>query len=96
MFNLAANFNGTARNLFGQESVQPRWRTSVTAVFTIAMAAGGSIVGFGAGRLIELAGFRGIFLSSAILALLGVFLYGIRRRLGGRQAAPHPTRGNPR
>jgi MFS family permease len=86
LFNLAASFNGTARNLFGQESVQPRWRTSVTAVFTIAIAIGGSIVGFGAGRLIELAGFRGIFLSSAILALLGVLLYGIRQRLGLKQA----------
>jgi MFS family permease len=88
LFNMAASFNGTARNLFGQESVLPRWRTSVTAVFTIAMAAGGSIVGFGAGRLIELAGFRGIFLSSAILALLGVLLYSGRQRLGRKQPPP--------
>ena len=94
VFNLAANFNGTARNLFGQESVQPRWRTAVTAAFTIAMATGGSIVGFGAGRLIELAGFRGIFLSSAILALLGVILYGIRQRLGLKATSPCPTRGS--
>ena len=94
LFNLAASFNGTSRNLFGQESVQPRWRTSVTAVFTIAMAAGGSIVGFGAGRLIEFAGFRGIFLSSAVLALLGVLLYGIRQRLGLNNSSC-PTRSNP-
>ena len=52
------------------------------------MAVGGSIVGFGAGRLIEMAGFRGIFLTSAILALLGVILYGIRQRLGLKKAPP--------
>ena len=86
LFSLAVNFNGTARNLFGQESVQPRWRTAVTAVFTISMATSGSLVGFGAGSLIDAAGFRGIFLASAILGLLVMLLYGAHQRLRIKQA----------
>jgi len=78
---MASSFAMPARSLFGQESVQPRWRTTVNAVATISLAAGTGLAGYVGGRLIDLAGFRGLFLISAALALTGVMMYaGGRRR----------------
>jgi MFS transporter, DHA1 family, multidrug resistance protein len=82
LFNLIVHFATTARGLFGQESVQPHWRTSVAAVTTISMAGGGSLVGFMGGRLIEAAGFRALFLSSTVLSLVAVALFASRHWLG--------------
>jgi MFS family permease len=87
LFSLAASFTSTARTLFGQELVQPRWRTAVAAVLTVSLAAGGSLAGFGAARLIPAAGFRGLFLGSAVLSLLIILLYAARWFRIGRQAA---------
>jgi MFS transporter, DHA1 family, multidrug resistance protein len=82
LFNLIVHFAATARGLFGQESVQPRWRTAVAAVLTISMAGGGSVVGFLGGRVIDTAGFRALFLSSSVLSLVAVVLFASRHWLG--------------
>ena len=79
LFSLVTSFTATARSLYGQEAVQPQWRAAVSAVSTIAGAVSGTLVGFGAGRLIEAAGFRGLFMSAAILAVLGVLMFASQR-----------------
>jgi MFS transporter, DHA1 family, multidrug resistance protein len=92
LFNLIVHFATTARGLFGQESVQPRWRTAVAAVTTISMAGGGSLVGFMGGRLIDAAGFRALFLSSTVLSLLAVVLFASRHWLGYASAPAVATK----
>jgi MFS family permease len=79
---LAASLASPARSLFGQEAVQPRWRATANAVTTISQACGGGLAGFAGGRLIELAGFHGLFLTSAALALAGVLIYAAGERRG--------------
>jgi predicted MFS family arabinose efflux permease len=77
---IASSFAAPARNLFSQESVQPRWRATVNAVSIISLAFGGGLAGYAGGRLIDLVGFRGLFLTSAALALAGVAMYVASRR----------------
>jgi MFS family permease len=88
LFIMISSFGSTARTLFGQESVHPRWRTTVMAVLTISMALGGGLMGFTAGRLIALAGFQALFLTSAILSLLAAALFTARGVLGFKNAVP--------
>lgn len=80
---LASSIAMPARSLFGQESVQPRWRTTVNAVTTISLAVGVGLAGYGGGLLIELNGFRGLFLVSAGFAVAGVMMYAAYRKLAG-------------
>jgi predicted MFS family arabinose efflux permease len=82
LFYLSVHFTATARGLFGQQSVLPRWRTLVNAVLTISMAGGGSLVGFLGGRVIDAAGFRPLFMGSVVLSLASAALYASRRSLG--------------
>jgi MFS family permease len=83
---LASGFGTPTRSLFGQESVQPRWRTTVNAVSILSTAAGGSLAWYAGGRLIDQAGFQALFLISAGLALAGAGLYAAGRRR--KPAAP--------
>lgn len=77
---IASSFAMPARSLFGQQSVQPRWRTTVNAVSTISLAAGSALAVYIGGRVISQAGFFQMFLLSAVLALASVGLYIIRPR----------------
>jgi MFS family permease len=78
LFNIFSSFTVTARNLFGQEVVQPRWRTTSSAVLSISTAVAGGLIGFTAGPIIQASGFRGLFLVSAVLSILTVFVYAAR------------------
>jgi predicted MFS family arabinose efflux permease len=61
--------NGPARNIFSQEIVAPRWRTTTSAIATIGLALGWSGAAAVGGYLSAQAGFRSLFLVGAVLAL---------------------------
>lgn len=88
LVSIASAIASPARSLLGQESVRPRWRTTVNAVASISMATGSALAGFAGGRLIDLTGFRGLFLAGAGLALGSVVLYAARWK---NTAAPQPA-----
>jgi MFS family permease len=88
MASIASSTAIPARNLLSQESVQPRWRTTINAVSIISLAAGLGLSGYIGGILIETIGFQGLFLVSAALALGVVVLYAAGRRKKIRQPAP--------
>jgi MFS family permease len=90
-FGLVTSFNSTARNLFGQEAVQPRWRTISNAMVIIGTALATGLVGFIGGSFIEKAGYQGLFLSGAIMAGVSVLLYiPWQRRASQKPAMPVP------
>lgn len=72
---LASSIAQPARSLFGQESVLPRWRTTVNAVSTISMAGGNALAGYAGGWLIKITGYPGLFLFSGALAIGVIVLY---------------------
>jgi predicted MFS family arabinose efflux permease len=69
------NFSNTARNIYCQEIVKPRWRTTVNAVVIICFAVSIGVAGMAGGKIIPLIGFRGMFTIGAALALLAVLLF---------------------
>ena len=78
---------GTSRDLFGQELVIPRWRTSSQAVAMIGMSLGWAAAGVIGGVLIDAAGFSALFLAGALAAFLaGALLFGYLRRSRRAQA----------
>jgi len=80
---------GTTRDLFGQELVTPRWRTSSQGVAVIGMALGWSAAGVVGGILIEAVGFSALYLIGSLTALLAaVLLLGFLRTVGRRQPVP--------
>jgi MFS family permease len=66
--------NGPARNIFSQEMVVPRWRTTTSAIATIGLALGWSGAAAVGGYLSAQAGFRSLFLVSAVLAFAAAAL----------------------
>ena len=62
---------GTSRDLFGQELVIPRWRTSSQGVAMIGMSLGWAAAGVIGGVLIDAAGFSALFLAGALAAFPG-------------------------
>jgi uncharacterized membrane protein YfcA len=80
LVSIASSFAAPARSLFGQQSVIPRWRTTVNAVSIISLACRGGLAGYIGGRLITLTGFSGMFVTSAALALAGVVMFAVSRR----------------
>jgi predicted MFS family arabinose efflux permease len=60
----------TARGIFSQEIVFPRWRTTVSAFGTIGMALGWSSSAYLGGSLIKIIGFQGLFILGAASAIL--------------------------
>jgi predicted MFS family arabinose efflux permease len=78
---LATNFNGTARNLFGQESVAPRWRAIASAVNGVSWALGNALAALLGGRIIAGTGYQALFLTSAAAALTSILLYGVYERV---------------
>jgi MFS family permease len=79
LFSVIISFTGTARSLFGQEAVQPQWRTASSAVSSVSQAVSAGLIGFGAGSILNAGGFRGMFLIGAVLALIVIPLYMIRQ-----------------
>jgi MFS family permease len=80
--------NNTTRGLFGQESVTPRWRTTISGVLIIGVALGWAVAGIVGGYLIEAVGFGVIFLVGATLSLLAAgMLLGFLRGQGTTKAA---------
>jgi MFS family permease len=72
---------GTTRDLFGQELVTPRWRTSSQGMAMIGMALGWATAGVVGGALIESVGFGALFLAGAAAAVLAAaLLWGHLRR----------------
>lgn len=84
----------TARMLFSQEVVAPRWRTTTSAINTIGLALGWSLIAFTGGQvLIPAFGFSGFFLVGAGIGLVSALLLGVylRRRKDVQPAAPPET-----
>jgi hypothetical protein len=77
---------GTARDMFGQEIVLPRWRTSSQGAAMLGLAFGLSVAGVGGGVLIAAWGFGALYLAGAlaVLAAAGLLLgFLIRHKLHG-------------
>jgi MFS family permease len=64
----------TARSIFSQEIVSPRWRTTMSAMATIGISVGWALAAWQGGVLVKTLGYRGLFLIGAALALLAVGL----------------------
>ncbi len=85
---------GAGRDLFGQEMVLPRWRTSSQAVAIFGLAMGNAVAAVLGGLLIVAAGFGALYLfgmSAAVVAagLLFVYLY-----TRGRRRAQYAAKGS--
>jgi predicted MFS family arabinose efflux permease len=77
--------SSTGRDMFGQEIVIPRWRTSSQGVAMIGLALGWSLAGIGGGALIKASGFGALYFAGALAALLAAgLLVGYLRRAGAR------------
>jgi MFS family permease len=66
--------NGPARNIFSQEMVAPRWRTTTSAIATIGLALGWSGAAAVGGYLSTQAGFRSLFFVGSMLAFAAAAL----------------------
>ena len=66
--------NGPARNIFSQEIVAPYWRTTTSAISTIGLALGWGGAAAAGGYMSAQAGFRSLFLVSAVLAFASAVL----------------------
>jgi hypothetical protein len=83
-----------SRNMFGQQIVSPRWRTSSQGAAMLGLAFGLSAAGVVGGTLIEVFGFGALFFAGAAAALaaagllLGYLLRAARRRAGQTLSAP--------
>lgn len=76
-----SSIGGTSRNLFSQELVVQRWRTTSSAILTIGLASGWAVMSAMGGPVVERVGFRGFFFVNAGLAFLSVMvLLGYMRR----------------
>lgn len=64
----------TVRDLFGQELVTPRWRTTAAGVLIIGLALGWAVAGVVGGYLIETTGFSAMFLVGAVAASMSALL----------------------
>jgi predicted MFS family arabinose efflux permease len=61
--------------VFSQESVSPRWRTTVASATTLAFGGSIAAMAFGGGYLIVAVGYQVLFLVSAGLTLVGALLF---------------------
>jgi MFS family permease len=72
---------GPTRDLFGQEIVMPRWRTTIQGAVIIGLALGWATAGVVGGYVIETIGFGALFLAGAVAAALSaILLVGFLRR----------------
>jgi len=66
--------NAPARNIFSQEIVTPRWRTTTSAITTVGIGLGWSSTALAGGYLIPRIGFSGLFWIGALLAFVAAIL----------------------
>jgi MFS family permease len=71
---LAAN-RQPAFTVFQQESIPPRWRTTMAGAAATTSGFGYAIIAFGGGYIIETVGYRSLFLGSAAISVLGVLVF---------------------
>jgi MFS family permease len=83
----------TARGIYSQEAVVPRWRTTISAVSTGSLALGWASAAWLGGFLVNAVGFQGLFLLGSLFALLSVSLLSVLFRRDAAQAVleTHPT-----
>ncbi len=77
------------RTVFSQESVDARWRTAVSTTTNIGTALGQALFTVLGGFLIAGYGYRTLFLSGAMMALIAALIAWIYLRMGKRQNKPH-------
>lgn len=79
-------------NVFGQDAVEPRWRTSVSGAAVMAMGLGYALAGLVGGRAITALGFRPFFTVVGFLPAAGALLFRTYFRLprGRRVRGPAP------
>jgi predicted MFS family arabinose efflux permease len=81
-----------SRGLYSQESVSVQWRTSVSAVSTIALALGWGLAAWLGGNMVPEVGFPGVFTLGALLALLSVGVLAFwTREADGRPSVAEET-----
>ncbi|HSM70190.1 MAG TPA: MFS transporter [Anaerolineales bacterium] len=79
--------NAPARNLFSQEIVKPRWRTTTSAIATGGIGLGWASTALAGGYLIPRIGFSGLFWIGALLAFVAaILLWGFNRSHSGHKA----------
>jgi MFS family permease len=84
-----STITGATRDLLGQESVTPRWRTTIQSTIIIGLALGWALIGVVGGYLIDTVGFWAMFLAGAIcVAISAMLLVGFLRM---RRAALSPS-----
>lgn len=84
--------SGTARDMFGQEIVLPRWRTTSQGVAMIGLALGWALAGIVGGALIKTSGFGALYFAGAVAALLAAgLLIEYLRRASTRPRATLPA-----
>ena len=64
----------TARDLFGQELVTPRWRSISAGVLIIGLALGWATAGIVGGHLIETVGFSAMYIAGAVTTLVAALV----------------------
>ena len=69
-----AAMGGPARNIFSQEVVPPRWRTTMSAITTIGLALGWASTAAVGGYLIAYVGFGSLFALAGLLAFIAALL----------------------
>ncbi len=76
---------GPSRNLFSQEIVAPQWRTTTSAILTVANGLGWASTAAGGGYLVQWVGFGGLFVVSATLtAASAVLMLGLDRLVAAK------------
>jgi len=71
---MLASFARPAFIAFQQESVPPRWRTAMAGATNMAAGLGFALAASGGGVVVAAAGYRGMFLVGAAIALVGILV----------------------
>jgi hypothetical protein len=88
--------NGPSRNIFSQEIVTPRWRTTTSAIATVGQGLGWASTAMAGGYLIPRIGFGGLFWMSALLSFMAAILMWGYIRGRSNRGASHPAWRLPR
>jgi predicted MFS family arabinose efflux permease len=89
VFMSIAPIANVVRTVFSQESVDARWRTAVSTATNIGIVFSQALFTALGGFLIAGYGYRSLFLSGAMMALISALITWIYLRIGKRQNKPH-------
>ncbi len=78
---------------FHQESVQPRWRATISGATTMTAGLGFAAAAFGGGLLVTAVGYRGMFLIGAAISLVGALIFWAYFVVPDRRATEEPLYG---